>query len=206
MKNLNDKIYKASTEWWIKSSDSSVKAILEWTKNAYEKIYQAMWEWWEAFRKAREKFSNLKDYEEFFEKYVWKIKWWEKWKSALADLERTNWGEKSMWKWWDFLWEFLKILQKDWVVEEDIASELTSLLYSFGIKNPKQLQEMIETIYPSVPWLEEVWLNVVRRNMKNSEAESLLKDKVPWKLDVWETINNMLRPTWQVEEERIMEY
>ena len=206
MKNLNDKIYEASTKGWIKSSDSSVKAILEWTKNAYEKIYQAMWEKWEAFRNAREWFSKLKDYEEFFEKYIWKIKWWEKGKTALADLEKTRWGEKSMWKGSDFLWEFLKLLKDDKIVEEDLQSQLTALLYSFWIKNPKQLQEMIETIYPSMPWLEEVWLNVVRRSMKNSEAETLLKDKVPWKIDIWESINNVVRPATQIWEERLLEY
>lgn len=206
MKNLNDKIYEASTKGWIKSSDSSVKAILEGTKNAYEKIYKAMWEKWEAFRNAREWFSKLKDYEEFFEKYIWKIKWWEKGKTALADLEKTRWWEKSMWKGSDFLWEFLKLLKDDKIVEEDLQSQLTALLYSFWIKNPKQLQEMIETIYPSMPWLEEVWLNVVRRSMKNSEAETLLKDKIPWKIDIWESINNIVRPAAQVWEERLMEY
>ena len=206
MKNLSDKIYEASTKWWIKSSDSSVKAILEWTNNAYEKIYEVMWEEGQKFKDARKLFSKLKDYEEFFEKYIWKIKWWEKWKSALADLEKTRRWEKSMWKWWDFLWEFLNLLKKDNVVEEDLASELTSLLYAFWIKNPKQLQEMIETIYPSIPWLREVWLNILRRWMKNSEAETMLKDAVPWKLDVWQTINNIVRPATQVWEERLMEY
>ena len=206
MRNLNDKIYEASTKGWIKSSDSTVKAFLEWTKDAYDKIYAAMWKEWQAFKEARERFSKLKDYEEFFEKYIWKIKSWEKGKTALADLEKTRWGEQSMWKGSDFLWEFLKLLKEDNIVKEDLQSELTSLLYSFWIKNPKQIQEMLETIYPSMPWLQEVGLNILRRNLKNSEAETLLSNPKVWKLDIWETINNVVRPWVQVQEERLMEY
>ena len=205
MRKLSDKIYELSSkEWWINSTDSAVKAVLEWTKDAYEKVYDAMWniKWWQ-FKKARERYSKLKDYEEFFEKYIWNIRGK---KSPLNDLEKTRWGEKSMWKWWDYLWEFMKLLKKDKVVKDDIGSQLLSLIYAYGIKDPKKVQELIETIYPSWPWVQEVWLTLLRRWLKNSEAETLLKDATPWKLDVWEWINKIVRPATQVWEERLLEY
>lgn len=206
MKNLSDAIYNASKKWWIKSSDSSVKAILEWTKDAYESLYKALpTNLRKSFKESRERYSKLKDYEEFFETYIWKIKRGEKGNSALADLEKTQRWQKTMWKWWDFLWEFLTLLKNDNITKENLWEKLTSLLYAFSLKDPKKLKEMIETIYPSVPWLRELWLSFGRKNLKNSYVESKLKDASRWRLDIWENINNAVRPWVRADTENLLE-
>lgn len=208
MQDLNDKIYRAIDIWKINRADSGVKALLDGIKWAYEKLYSRMWPVaWPAFKKAKEEFSNMDNYAKFFEKYIWKLKEWKKWTQALNELEKEmQLWEKGFSKWQDYIWEFLKILKSENIIEEDLGSQLISLIYSFWIKNPKQLQELIETIYPSVPWVRELWLSILRRWMKSSEAETMLKDAVPWKLDIWESINNAIRPVTQVWEERMLEY
>lgn len=206
MKNLSDAIYNASKKWWIKSSDSSVKAILEWTKDAYNLLYKALPKnLSKKFKESREWYSKLKDYEEFFETYIWKIKRWEKGNTALADLEKTQRWQKTMWKWWDFLWEFLTLLKNDNITKENLWEKLTSLLYAFSLKDPKKLKEMIETIYPSVPWLRELWLSFGRKNLKNSYVESQLKDATRWRLDVREGINDFIRPWTRTDIENMLE-
>lgn len=184
MKNMSTKIYEAAKNWWIKTSDSATKAILEWTKDAYEKLYTKMWDKWAEFKKAREDFSNYKDYEEFFEKYIGNIKWGKE--SALKELEKTQRWEKSISKWWDTIWEFLNLLKSNNIVKDDIASELTSLLYAYALKNPTNLSKLIENIYPSIPWIYELWLSFWRKNLKESYAKSLLKDSE--KSTVWSDI------------------
>lgn len=207
MQDINDKIWKAINEWKINRWDSAVWALLDAIKWGYEKLYWKMWKAWEDFRKARENFSNLDNYAKFFEKYIWKLKEWKKWTQALNELEKEmQLWEKGFSKWQDYIWEFLKILKSENIIKEDLSSQLISLIYAYWIKNWKQVQELIETIYPSVPWIRELWLNILRRWMKSSEAETILKDAVPWKLDIWESINNALRPATQVWEERMLEY
>ncbi len=207
MQDINDKIWNAINNWKINRWDSAVWALLDAIKWGYEKLYGRMWKAWEDFRSAREDFSNLDNYAKFFEKYIWKLKEWKKWTQALNELEKEmQLWEKGFSKWQDYIWEFLKILKNENIIKEDLGSQLISLIYSFWIKNPKQLQELIETIYPSVPWVRELWLSILRRWMKSSEAETMLKDAVPWKIDIWESINNAIRPATQVWEERMLEY
>jgi hypothetical protein len=207
MQDINDKIWKAINEWKINRWDSAVWALLDAIKWGYEKLYWKMWTLWQDFKNAKEEFSNLDNYAKFFEKYIWKLKEWKKWTQALNELEREmQLWEKWFGKWWDYIWEFLDILKDNDIIKEDLGSQLISLVYSFWLKNPRQLQELIDTIYPSIPWVREVVLSLVRRGLKGSAAETMLKDAVPWKLDVWQNINNALRPTTQVWEERMLEY
>lgn len=208
MEDLNDKIWDAITNKKIKRSDSWVGALLDWIKWAYEKLYSRMWPVaWPAFKKAKEDFSKLDTIWKFFEKYIWKLKEGKKWIDELNKLEKDmSLWEKWLSKWQDYIWEFLKILKDNNIVEEDLGSQLMSLIFTFGIKNPKQLQELIETIYPSIPWAREVVLSFIRRWLKSSAWETMLKDAVPWKLDIWEWIFNAVRPATQVWEERLLEY
>jgi hypothetical protein len=166
-----------------------------------------MWEAWQEFKKAREDFSNMDTYAKFFEKYIWKLKEGKKWTDALNELEKEmQLWEKWFGKWWDYIWEFLKILKSNNIVEEDLSSQLISLIHAFWIKNPKQLQELIETVYPSIPWIREVWLELWRKWMKSAEAKSMLKDAPIQQSDVWAAISNAVRPAAQVWEERLLEY
>ena len=208
MEDLNSKIFEAIKNKKIKRKDSWVSAILDWIKSAYDKLYSRMWAVkWDAFRKARENFSNIDTYAEFFEKYIWKLKEWKKWVDAIKELEKEmELWEKWFGKWWDYIGEFLKILKDNNIVEEDLSSQLISLIHAFWIKNPKQLQELIETVYPSIPWGREVWLELWRRWMKSAEAESKLKDAPIQASDIWAAISNVVRPATQVWEERILEY
>ena len=177
MEDLNAKIFEAIEKKWINRNDSAVKSLLNAVKNWYEKLYGRMWEAWQTFKKAREDFSNMDTYAKFFEKYVWKLKEGKKWTDALNELEKEmQLWEKWFGKWWDYIWEFLKILKSNNIVEEDLSSQLISLIHAFWIKNPKQLQELIETVYPSIPWMREVWLEFWRKWMKSAEAKSMLKD------------------------------
>ena len=207
MEDLNAKIFEAIEKKWINRNDSAVKSLLNAVKNWYEKLYTSMWEAWQAFKKAREDFSNMDTYAKFFEKYIWKLKEGKKWADALNELEK----EMSLWekwfgKWWDYIGEFLKILKGNNIVEEDLSSQLISLIHAFWIKNPKQLQELIETVYPSIPWFREVWLELWRKSMKSAEAESMLKDAPIQASDIWGAISNVVRPATQVWEERLLEY
>lgn len=207
MEDLNAKIFEAIEKRWINRNDSAVKSLLNAVKNWYEKLYGRMWEAWQEFKKAREDFSNMDTYAKFFEKYIWKLKEGKKWTDALNELEK----EMSLWekwfgKWWDYIWEFLKILKSNNIVEEDLSSQLISLIHAFWIKNPKQLQELIETVYPSIPWIREVWLEFWRKWMKSAEAKSMLKDAPIQQSDIWAAISNAVRPAAQVWEERMLEY
>lgn len=207
MEDLNAKIFEAIEKKWINRNDSAVKSLLNAVKNWYEKLYGRMWEAWQEFKKAREDFSNMDTYAKFFEKYIWKLKEGKKWTDALNELEKEmQLWEKWFGKWWDYIWEFLKILKDNNIVEEDLSSQLISLIHAFWIKNPKQLQELIETVYPSIPWGREVWLELWRRWMKSAEAESMLKDAPIQASDVWGAISNAVRPATQVWEERLLEY
>lgn len=207
MEDLNAKIYEAIEKKGINRNDSAVKSLLNAVKNWYEKLYGRMWEAWQAFKKAREDFSNMDTYAKFFEKYIWKLKEGKKWADALNELEKEmQLWEKWFGKWWDYIWEFLKILKDNNIVEEDLSSQLISLIHAFWIKNPKQLQELIETVYPSIPWGREVWLELWRRWMKSAEAESMLKDAPIQASDIWGAISNVVRPATQVWEERLLEY
>lgn len=207
MEDLNSKIFEAIKNKKIKRSDSWVSALLDWIKSAYEKLYSKMWAVkWSEFKKARENFSNIDTYAEFFEKYIWKLKDWKKWVDAIKELEKEmELGEKWFGKWWDYIWEFLKILKDNNIVKEDLSSQLISLIHAFWIKNPKQLQELIDTVYPSIPWAREVWLEVWRKGMKSAEAKSMLKDAPMQSSDVRQSIFNLIRPASQVWEERLME-
>ena len=207
MEDLNAKIYEAIEKKWINRNDSAVKSLLNAVKNWYEKLYGRMWEAWQAFKKAREYFSNMDTYAKFFEKYIWKLKEGKKWADALNELEKEmQLWEKWFGKWWDYIGEFLKILKDNNIVEEDLSSQLISLIHAFWIKNPKQLQELIETVYPSIPWGREVWLELWRRWMKSAEAESMLMDAPIQASDIWAAISNVVRPATQVWEERLLEY
>lgn len=207
MEDLNAKIYEAIEKKGINRNDSAVKSLLNAVKNWYEKLYTSMWEDWQIFKKAREDFSNMDTYAKFFEKYIWKLKEGKKWADALNELEK----EMSLWekwfgKWWDYIWEFLKILKSNNIVEEDLSSQLISLIHAFWIKNSKQLQELIEAVYPSIPWIREVWLELWRKWMKSAEAKSMLKDAPIQTSDIWAAISNAVRPATQVWEERMLEY
>ena len=207
MEDLNAKIFDAIEKKWINRNDSAVKSLLNAVKNWYEKLYGRMWEAWQMFKKAREDFSNMDTYAKFFEKYIWKLKEGKKWADALNELEKEmQLWEKWFGKWWDYIWEFLKILKDNNIVEEDLSSQLISLIHAFWIKNPKQLQELIETVYPSIPWIREVWLELWRKWMKSAEAKSMLKDAPIQQSDVWAAISNAVRPATQVWEERLLEY
>ena len=173
MRNMETKIYEATQAWGIKSTDSTVKAFLEWTKDAYEKLYEAMWDRWQLFKTAREKFHDLKQYEEFFDKYIGNIRLWS---SPLDKLEKTAWWEKAVTKWTDVVWDLLSLLKDNDVISEDIKSQLIWLVYAFWIKNPKQVQKLLEGIYPSMPWIQEIWLELFRQRAKSKYAESMLKD------------------------------
>lgn len=207
MEDLNAKIFEAIEKKGINRNDSAVKSLLNAVKNWYEKLYSRMWQAWQEFKKAREDFSNMDTYAKFFEKYIWKLKEGKKWADALNELEK----EMSLWekwfgKWWDYIGEFLKILKSNNIVEEDLSSQLISLIHAFWIKNPKQLQELIETVYPSIPWIREVWLEFWRKWMKSAEAKSMLKDAPIQQSDIWAAISNAVRPAAQVWEERLLEY
>lgn len=206
MEDLNAKIFEAIEKKWINRNDSAVKSLLNAVKNWYEKLYGRMWNAWQDFKKARENFSNMDTYAKFFEKYIWKLKEGKKWTDALNELEKEmQLWEKWFGKWWDYIGEFLKILKDNNIVEEDLSSQLISLIHAFWIKNPKQLQELIETVYPSIPWMREVWLEFGRKWMKNAEARSMLKDAPIQSSDVRQAISNIIRPASQVWEERLME-
>lgn len=207
MEDLNAKIYEAIEKKGINRNDSAVKSLLNAVKNWYEKLYGRMWEAWQEFKKAREDFSNMDTYAKFFEKYIWKLKEGKKWTDALNELEKEmQLWEKWFGKWWDYIGEFLKILKSNNIVEEDLSSQLISLIHAFWIKNPKQLQELIETVYPSIPWMREVWLEFWRKWMKSAEAKSMLMDAPIQQSDIWEAITNAVRPAAQVWEERMLEY
>lgn len=206
MEDLNAKIFEAIEKKWINRNDSAVKSLLNAVKNWYEKLYGRMWEAWQEFKKAREDFSNMDTYAKFFEKYIWKLKEGKKWTAALNELEKEmQLWEKWFGKWWDYIGEFLKILKSNDIVKEDLSSQLISLIHAFWIKNPKQLKELIETVYPSIPWMREVWLELWRKWMKNAEARSMLKDAPIQSSDVRQAISNIIRPASQVWEERLME-
>lgn len=190
MKNMEQKIYAAVKSWWIKSSDSAVKSFLEWTKDAYEWLYKAMWWEWTMFKNSRERFHTFSDYAEFFDKYIWNIKLWNK---PLDQIEKTARWEKSMWNWTNAIWDFLDILKNDHVINEDIKSQLISLVYAFWIKNPKQVQKLLEWIYPSMPGIQEIWLEILRQRAKNKYAQTLLKD-ADNSTSPWEHIK---RAVWQ---------
>lgn len=207
MEDLNAKIYEAIEKKGINRNDSAVKSLLNAVKNWYEKLYSRMWQAWQDFKKAREDFSNMDTYAKFFEKYIWKLKEGKKWADALNELEK----EMSLWekwfgKWWDYIGEFLKILKNNNIVDEDLSSQLMSLVYSFWIKNPKLLQELIDTVYPSIPWVREIWLEFWRKWMKSAEAESMLMDAPIQQSDIWAAISKAVRPAAQVKEERLLEY
>lgn len=190
MNNMEWLVYNAVKNGWIKSTDSATKAILEWIKDGYKKLYTAMWKHWEWFKNAREDVSKLLNYQEFWNKYVGNIKLWE---SPLAQLEKTEWGKNAVEKNTDTIWEFLKILQDDKIVKDDVKSELIWLVYAFWIKNPRQVQRLLEGIYPSLPGIQEVFLEMFRQRAKSKYAESLLKDSIKWE-SPW---NQIMRAVWQ---------
>lgn len=189
MQDIKSKVDKAVMDGKISRWDSAVWAILDWIEWAYENLYKAAdlaQKWlWSAFKEQRKQFRRTKVYEDFFNKYVGAIKWgkwWDALLNELKDLEKeVEWGWKAMTKWEDVIWKFFNILRKDKVIKEDLGSQLTSLIYAFALKNPKALQELINTVYPSIPWIRELWLEFWRRWARSAEAKSLLKkweDKV----------------------------
>ena len=198
MQDIKWKIDKAIEDKKIDGKSEAVMKIKEWINSAYEKLYKAADDFnrwlWNDFKQQRKQFNRTKEYEKFFNKYIGAIKNWKSWDKLMWDLreleKETWWGGKSMQKWEDILWQFFKILRKDKVIKEDIGSQLTSLIYAFSIKDPKQLQELVNTIYPSVPWIEELWLNVIRRNVRASQAKSFLKKE-------WQNVKNEAKSTWE---------
>ena len=96
--------------------------------------------------------------------------------TQLKDLEKeTDWGARWVQKWEDVLGKFFNILKKDKVVDQDLWSQLVSLLYAYSLKNRGNVKDLIETIYPSIPWIEELWLNILKRKIRKSEAKSAIK-------------------------------
>lgn len=183
MKDIKGKIDKAVEEWKIDGKSEAVLKIKEWINAAYEKLYKVaddVEKWlWKEFREQRKQFNRTKQYENFFDKYIGLIKGWNKWDklmTQLKDLEKeTDWGARWVQKWEDVLGKFFNILKKDKVVKEDLWSQLVSLLYAYSLKNRGNVKDLIETIYPSIPWIEELWLNILKRKIRQSEAKSAIK-------------------------------
>lgn len=183
MKDIKTKIDTAIEQWKVDGKSEAIMKIKEWINSAYEKLYKVaddIEKWlWKEFKEQRKQFSRTKQYEKFFDKYIWLIKDWNKWDvlmSKLKDLEKeTERGSKSMQKWEDVLWKFFKILKKDKVVDEDLWSQLISLIYAYSLKKRGNTKDLIETVYPSVPWIEELWLNIIKRKVRQSEAKATVK-------------------------------
>ena len=184
MKDIKWKIDKAVESWKIDGKSEAVLKIKEWINAAYEKLYKVADDserWlWKEFKEQRKQYNRTMTYGKFFDKYIGSIKnwkWWDELLWQLKDLEKNiEWGEKWLQKWEDVMWKFFNILKKDKIVKEDLWSQLVSLIYAFSLKNPKQLQDLVNTIYPSVPWIEELWLNLIRRRARSSEAKSVIKE------------------------------
>lgn len=183
MRDIKGKIDKAIDEWKIDGKSEVVMKIKEWINAAYEKLYKAaddVERWlWKEFREQRKQFNRTKQYEKFFDKYIGLIRDWNKWDKLMTDLKNlekeTDWGSRWFQKGEDVLGKFFNILRKDKVVDEDLWSQLVSLLYAYSLKNRGNVKDLIETIYPSIPWIEELWLNILKRRIRQSEAKAAVE-------------------------------
>ena len=183
MKDIKGKIDKAVEEKKIDGKSEAVLKIKEWINAAYEKLYKVadnVEKWlWKEFKEQRKQFNRTKQYEKFFDKYIGLIRdgnRWDKLMTELKNLEKeTDWGARWLQKWEDTLGKFFNILKKDKVVDQDLWSQLVSLLYAYSLKNRGNTKELIETIYPSIPWIEELWLNILKRKVRQSEAKAAVK-------------------------------
>lgn len=183
MKDIKGKIDKAVEEKKIDGKSEAVLKIKEWINSAYEKLYKVaddVEKWlWKEFKEQRKQFNRTKQYENFFDKYIGLIREgnrWDKLMTQLKNLEKeTDWGARWLQKWEDTLGKFFNILKKDKVVDQDLWSQLVSLLYAYSLKNRGNTKELIETIYPSIPWIEELWLNILKRKVRQSEAKAAVK-------------------------------
>lgn len=183
MKDIKGKIDKAVEEKKIDGKSEAVLKIKEWINAAYEKLYKVaddVEKWlWKEFKEQRKQFNRTKQYENFFDKYIGLIRdgnRWDKLMTQLKNLEKeTDWGARWLQKWEDTLGKFFNILKKDKVVDQDLWSQLVSLLYAYSLKNRGNTKELIETIYPSIPWIEELWLNILKRKVRQSEAKAAVK-------------------------------
>lgn len=183
MKDIKTKIDTAIEQWKVDGKSEAIMKIKEWINSAYEKLYKVaddVEKWlWHGFKEQRKQFNRTKQYEKFFDKYIWLIKNWNQWDKLMTELKNlekeTDWGSKSIQKWEDVLGKFFNILREDKVVKEDLWSQLVSLLYAYSLKNRGNTKDLIETIYPSIPWIEELWLNIVKRKIRKSEAKAAVK-------------------------------
>lgn len=184
MQDIKWKIDNAVAAGKINRWDNALIMIKEWINKAYDKLYKVADEvekWlWKEFKEQRKQFNRTKSYETFFDKYIGSIrgwKWWDRLMGELKNLEKdAEWGEKGVKKWEDVIWRFFDILRKDKVVKEDLWSQLVSLIYAFSLKNKGQLKDLIETIYPSIPWIEQAGLDVLRRKARGSAAKWIIKE------------------------------
>lgn len=159
--NIKYLIKTSKMEWslnnalWKTSSEFTkyIDEVLDW-------YWIARWE----YGKLAEITTTLKTISE---------EWWSKWINALRKMYWPEWIGIELKK-------SLKELKDMWLLKDDILWEIVATNYIMSSKlSPSQFQQAINNVYPSQPWLLELWIRWVQWLIKKP-VKNLIKAAWWW--------------------------
>lgn len=178
------------TDRWINKVYKSVKAIRD---DMYWKLSQAERT---ALEEANDEFATLAWWADMFEKYIAPIK--PKWKTEAYKREQgqlqAKWWAEAQKEWWLVRSLFKQLKEKAKVTDwKDVDARIIAMLYAYWLKNPDVTSKIIKEIYPSFPWIIEMFMWLSRRKLLQSTAPNYLKDA---SMSVWNKIWESLNKWW----------
>lgn len=167
------------SEWW---KNRVVRLLINWLDATEKDLLSKVPEW---YAEVSQKRADKKFLNKVWDDYVWKMEW--KWvEKAFEEVE--VWWKVFNSNEWTMLRNLFRQIKTDYWL--DINNYLLAWAANWEIYWNNTLLKALSTIYPSLPWVMEVWLNWIRSLLAKITAWNYLKwaEKVfkPW--DAYATV------------------
>lgn len=165
-----------SKKWWIWWPNNLTALMKEWIENATKKFENSLTEKSLAdLQKARAASESAIKTDESFNKLLWTLR--------NSDTVWKVWAaEKALWWKAQMQQLFKEIKEKYWI---DMNNEILAWAYNMSLYDVKKAQQILDTFYPSTPWLIEAVLRVITKAWRRSAANKL----VEWWKEYVESMN-----------------
>ena len=191
-----------SKKWWVWWPNNLTALMKEWIDNAIKKFENSLTEQsLSALNKARKSAENAIWIDENLNKVLWVLR--------NTDMVWKVWAaEKALWWKAQMQQLFKEINEKYWI---DMNNEILAWAYNMSLYDKWKAKALIETFYPSVPWMYEAVLRVFSKSQRIKQAEKAVKqwkDKIeklkkspswPWLVwwNAWRIISTQTNILWE---------
>lgn len=191
--------FNASNLWELTKLIESKSSWTEWTKRIVEAIKNTM-EWisknmWEDFNKLAKENWSKSDILNWLNAVLWR----------LSKRTSEAWTEIGLWEAWEkaLWWNLRELLSqaKKFYPEWDLNKEIDSWLIHLAIYDPEAAVKIAKDIYPSIPWILEMFIKWWKMIMTKKAAKNIVEKNAPevWKrVWVWDAIWRSVR--WKTAE------